>query len=135
MCYNIKGTMVLLLKTAVCLKLKTPRTKNFKKFKMPLPLSLFEQNFPQYSPTTDDLRGKIYTLEGDFRSEEVKKLRDESDVIIKNPPFSLFREFLNWIMQVDKKFLIIANKKCILGLPMKIFMKNMTTMTLSKFLL
>ena len=36
--------------------------------------------------------------DGDFRSAEVKKLRDEADVIITNPPFSLFREFLAWIV-------------------------------------
>jgi hypothetical protein len=35
--------------------------------------------------------------DGDFRSEEVTKLRDEADFIITNPPFSLFREFLAWV--------------------------------------
>ena len=50
---------------------------------------------------------------GDFRSEEIKKQRDESDIIITNPPFSLFREFLAWIMEADKQFLIIGNKNCI----------------------
>jgi hypothetical protein len=51
--------------------------------------------------------------DGDFRSEEVKKLRDESDIIITNPPFSLFREFLAWIIEVDKRFLIIGNMNAI----------------------
>lgn len=51
--------------------------------------------------------------DGDFRSEEVKKLRDEADIIITNPPFSLFREFLAWIVEADKKFLIIANMNAI----------------------
>ena len=37
-------------------------------------------------------------LDGDFRSDEVKALRDEADVIVTNPPFSLFREFLAWIL-------------------------------------
>ena len=50
---------------------------------------------------------------GDFRSKEVKKLRDEADFIITNPPFSLFREFLAWITEADKQFLIIGNKNCI----------------------
>ena len=42
-------------------------------------------------------------LEGDgnFRSEEVKRLRDEADIIVTNPPFSLFREFLAWILEGD----------------------------------
>lgn len=47
--------------------------------------------------------------DGDFRSEEVKKLRDEADIIVTNPPFSLFREFLAWIMEADKQFVIIGN--------------------------
>ena len=47
--------------------------------------------------------------DGDFRSDEVKKLRDESDIIITNPPFSLFREFTAWIMEAKKQFLIIGN--------------------------
>ena len=51
--------------------------------------------------------------DGDFRSEEVKKLRDEADIIITNPPFSLFREFLSWIMEANKQFLIIGNMNAI----------------------
>jgi len=46
---------------------------------------------------------------GDFRSDEVKALRDETDFIITNPPFSLFREFLAWIVEANKKFIIIGN--------------------------
>jgi hypothetical protein len=37
------------------------------------------------------------------------RLRDEADIIITNPPFSLFREFLGWVVQADKQFLIIGN--------------------------
>ena len=50
---------------------------------------------------------------GDFRSEEIKKLRDEADIIITNPPFSLFREFLAWITAANKQFLIIGNMNAI----------------------
>ncbi|MBO0421377.1 adenine-specific methyltransferase EcoRI family protein [Enterococcus plantarum] len=50
---------------------------------------------------------------GDFRSEEVSKLREEADMIITNPPFSLFREFLNWINPLEKQFLIIGNMNAI----------------------
>ncbi|MCL2764508.1 MAG: adenine-specific methyltransferase EcoRI family protein [Treponema sp.] len=46
---------------------------------------------------------------GDFRSDEVKALREETDFIITNPPFSLFREFLAWIVEASKKFIIIGN--------------------------
>lgn len=50
---------------------------------------------------------------GDFRSKEVTELRDESDMIITNPPFSLFREFLGWINPNEKQFLIIGNMNAI----------------------
>ena len=50
---------------------------------------------------------------GDFHSEEICKLRDEADLIITNPPFSLFREFLAWIIKADKQFLIIGNMNAI----------------------
>ena len=48
--------------------------------------------------------------DGDFRSAEVKKLRDEADIIITNPPFSLFREFLAWVVEAKKQFLIYTKK-------------------------
>jgi len=51
--------------------------------------------------------------DGDFRSKEIKLLRDEADVIVTNPPFSLFREFLEWIVKGDKQFLIIGNMNAI----------------------
>ena len=46
----------------------------------------------------DDLEWDYLDGDGDFRSEEVCKLRAEADVIVTNPPFSLFREFLAWIL-------------------------------------
>jgi site-specific DNA-methyltransferase (adenine-specific) len=50
---------------------------------------------------------------GDFRSPEVTALRDEADIIITNPPFSLFREFLAWIIEAYKQFAIIGNMNAI----------------------
>ena len=83
---------------------------------------------PQYEPDVDPTKGKIFTLtreskrvdiddlkweylngDGDFRSDEVKALRDEADFIITNPPFSMFREFMAWLMDSGKKFLVIGN--------------------------
>ncbi len=97
--------------------------------------SLFEQSSPQYDKKKTAKNGKIFTLtqdktgegavnvedlewqylrgDGDFRSDEIKKLRDEADIIITNPPFSLFREFLVWITEVNKQFVIIGNKNCV----------------------
>ena len=97
--------------------------------------SLFEINDPQFDETKTVQNGKIFTLtydktgdrkvnvddlewhylkgDGDFRSAEIKKLRDESDIIITNPPFSLFRDFLAWIVEADKQFVIIGNMNAI----------------------
>lgn len=85
--------------------------------------NLFEndcsQNFNSHGKiltiTKDNLNSKWQYLkgDGDFRSSEIKALRDESDFIITNPPFSLFREFVSWIFETDKKFLIIGNMNAI----------------------
>ena len=65
--------------------------------------------------TKDNLNSNWDYLDGDgdFRSSEIKALRDESDFIITNPPFSLFREFISWIFETDKKFLIIGNMNAV----------------------
>ena len=47
--------------------------------------------------------------DGDFRSDEVTALRDEADIIITNPAFSLFRSFIAWIMEANKQFIVIGN--------------------------
>ncbi len=105
-----------------------------KLYKEQIQLSLLEVNSNKFDKDKTNIKGKIFTLtkadnnkrtdinnleweylegDGDFRSNEVKKLRDESDIIITNPPFSLFREFVDWIMEAEKKFLIIGNKNAI----------------------
>lgn len=102
-------------------------------------LSLFETEFETQSPKYDKKKtrshGKIFILDrdenhdqrididdlkwdylkgdGDFRSKEVTKLRDEADVVVTNPPFSLFREFIAWIISAQKEFLIIGNMNAI----------------------
>ena len=97
--------------------------------------TLFEMDSPQYDAAKSPAHGKIFILDhdtngsgtidfndlewkyldgdGDFRSDEVCRLRDEADIIVTNPPFSLFREFLAWIVEADKKFLIIGNMNAI----------------------
>ncbi len=61
----------------------------------------------------DDLRWEYLDGDGDFRSREITQLRDEADFIITNPPFSLFREFLKWIIDGGKQFSIIGNMNAI----------------------
>ena len=94
--------------------------------------TLFETDSPYYDADKSRTNGKIFVLDedinndgrfnindlhwnylegdGDFRSDEVKALRDEADIIITNPPFSLFREFMAWIMEAGKQFSVIGNK-------------------------
>ena len=51
--------------------------------------------------------------DGDFRSEECIKWLEKCDVVVTNPPFSLFRDFMAQLIKYDKKFLIIGNKNVI----------------------
>ena len=51
--------------------------------------------------------------DGDFRSEECIKWLEECDVVVTNPPFSLFRDFVAQLVKYDKKFLIIGNMNAI----------------------
>ena len=98
-------------------------------------LTVFEMASPKFDQDKTKTHGKIFTLtkdinhsgtidiedlewqylegDGDFRSDEVKALRDEADIIITNPPFSLFRKFLAWIMEAEKEFVIIGNMNAI----------------------
>lgn len=50
---------------------------------------------------------------GDFRSEECKELLREADIVVTNPPFSLFREYVAQMMEFGKKFLIVGNQNAI----------------------
>ena len=57
----------------------------------------------------------IKTLKGngDFRSPECVELLKEADIVVTNPPFSLFREYIAQLIGYDKKFIIIGNKNAI----------------------
>lgn len=59
--------------------------------------------------------GVITPLEGngDFRNQECLDLLDESDIVVTNPPFSLFREYVSCLVEHNKAFLIIGNKNSI----------------------
>jgi hypothetical protein len=50
---------------------------------------------------------------GDFRSAECVALLKEADIVVTNPPFSLFREYVAQLMEYDKKFIIIGNQNAI----------------------
>ncbi|MGN1247998.1 MAG: adenine-specific methyltransferase EcoRI family protein, partial [Paludibacteraceae bacterium] len=106
-----------------------------KKYQTDWQPTLFETENPLYNVEKSRVKGKIFTLthdtnhngridindlqwqylegDGDFRSAEVTALRDEADIIITNPPFSLFREFMAWVMEGGKQFAVIGNKNAI----------------------
>ena len=51
--------------------------------------------------------------DGDFRSKECIELLKEADIVVTNPPFSLFREYVSLLVEFDKKFLIIGDQNAI----------------------
>lgn len=57
----------------------------------------------------------IHTLkgDGDFRSQECIELLKEADIVVTNPPFSLFREYVSQLIEYDKKFIIIGHQNAI----------------------
>ena len=62
----------------------------------------------------NDLQSCELQGDGDFRSQEVTAIRDQADFIITNPPFSLFREFMDWIWKgPGLQFLVIGNMNAI----------------------
>jgi len=115
--------------------ISTSYAPNSKPKEIPYQPTLFEIDSPDFDETKTVSNGKIFTLsgdrtgdevinvedlewgylggDGDFRSDEIKALRDEADVIITNPPFSLFREFLAWIVDAKKEFALIGNMNAI----------------------
>ena len=66
--------------------------------------------FTQYFAVEGERLGvkKVINSTADFRSPEVKALRDEADFIITNPPFSLMREFMEWVIESGKKFAFVV---------------------------
>jgi hypothetical protein len=111
--------------------ISTSYAPNSKPPEIPYQPTLFEMEDQKFDKKKTKLNGKIFTLtddktgdgvinvedlewtylegDGDFRSDEIIELRNEADVIITNPPFSLFREFLSWIVEVDRAFVVLGN--------------------------
>jgi hypothetical protein len=52
--------------------------------------------------------------DGDFRSKESIELLQQADIVVTNPPFSLFRDFMDQLVEYDKKFLVLGNQNAIL---------------------
>jgi hypothetical protein len=115
--------------------ISTSYAPNSKPKNIPYQPALFELEDEKFDESKTQSNGKIFTLtrdvsgdqridvddlewsyldgDGDFRSEEVTKLRDEADFVITNPPFSLFRGFLTWLVEGENQFSIIGNMNAI----------------------
>ncbi len=116
--------------------ISTSYAVNSKKYSHGYQPTLFETSAPQFDKNKTEKNGKIFTLtqdktndgkidindlewqylqgDGDFRSDEIKRLRDEADMIITNPPFSLFRTFLEWIVEAHKSLSYINTSCCLM---------------------
>ncbi len=64
-------------------------------------------------PDPDEIGIKPLKGDGDFRSAESIELLKEADIVVTNPPFSLFREYVAQLMEYRKKFLIVGNQNAI----------------------
>lgn len=64
-------------------------------------------------PGRDEIEVKYFNGDGDFRSKESIALLDQSDIVVTNPPFSLFREYVAQLMEHDKSFIIIGNMNAV----------------------
>lgn len=60
-------------------------------------------------PDAEEIGVKPLKGDGDFRSKECIELLKEADIVVTNPPFSLFREYVAQLIEYDKKFIIIGN--------------------------
>ena len=111
--------------------ISTSYAPNSKPSGIPYQPTLFEKDAPQFDETKTRSNGKKFVLEendinedgvvniedlqwvylngdGDFRSDEITALRNEADIVITNPPFSLLREFVTWLIDGNVKFSFIG---------------------------
>ncbi len=109
----------------------TSYAANSKPLEIPYQPTLFESEAPQFDAEKTRSRGKKFVLEakdinedgavniedlqweylegdGDFRSDEITALRDQADIVVTNPPFSLMREFFAWLVAGKVKFSVIG---------------------------
>ncbi|QMU55993.1 MAG: modification methylase [Candidatus Mycalebacterium zealandia] len=64
-------------------------------------------------PDTEEIEVKHLKGDGDFRSEECIDLLKQADIVVTNPPFSLFRKYIAQLIEYDKKFLIVGDQNAI----------------------
>ena len=64
-------------------------------------------------PDSDEIKVKPLKGDGDFRSDECIELLKQADIVVTNPPFSLFREYVAQLIKYEKKFIIVGHQNAI----------------------
>lgn len=79
----------------------------------------YNENEPSYKIEKYEENGRVLTVtsslngNGDFRSDECVEILKKSDIVVTNPPFSMFREYVSQLYEYDKKFIIMGNNNAI----------------------
>ena len=73
----------------------------------------YDGEFEENIPDLQTVGVRYFKGDGDFRNQECIELLKQADIVSTNPPFSLFREYVEQLMEYDKKFIIIGNKNAI----------------------
>jgi len=97
------------------------RDENGNKIQITIKESYVDENGKEKSKSA---KQNLYYEAGDFRSDMCLSLLEESDIVVTNPPFSLFREFVAMIMKYKKQFLIIGNQNAITYKELFTYIKN-----------
>lgn len=74
----------------------------------------YEGGAPNNLPAPDDIGVTVLNGDGDFRSQECIDILMEADVVVTNPPFSLFSEYVAQLAKYDKKFVIVGHQNAII---------------------
>lgn len=77
-----------------------------------------------YQRTRDNVTEGIFEGDGGYSSPECLEFLKEADIVITNPPFSLFRDYVKTLMDYDKKFLIIGNANAVTNKNIFPYIKN-----------
>lgn len=76
-------------------------------------LEYFGDRYGNLVPDPEEIGINYFDGDGDFRSPECIELLKQADIVVTNPPFSLFREYVAQLMKYEKKFVIIGNQNAI----------------------
>ena len=98
---------------SVCYKSQEPDLFSMNQSEQAIWLEYFGDRNGNRVPDPEEIGIRPLKGDGDFRSAECIELLKEADIVVTNPPFSLFREFVAQLIAYDKKFLIIGHQNAI----------------------